>query len=454
MLQYKKQFIFNILIYLGLIYFIPSVSHAADYSPGDPCSSAGAFHQTNDTNGMDFLICDGSNWQSTLYFGSAGGLTISTLSGQPAPQYSSGSSLTLLDQLNDVDTTGKSTNDVLTWDGSSWGAAAPSGGGGGTPAGADRQIQFNSGGAFTADANFVLTSTGTLGVGTSSPYSDAMMQIYQDYAAAAWKVGLDINLNMSGNAGASYNGVAGITTTVTNSETGTNSRDAIAFIGKAINADDGSAQGAYAFIGELKTFAGDTGYGLQIRDDDTSTGGTQYGVYINLNDTDVTRWGIYQTSANKNYLAGNVGIGDSNPSVALSVVGDINYTGVITDISDRRLKENITPLTNSLEGVLALQGYSFTMKGDATGAIEYGLIAQEVQAVFPHLVVTKPDGTMALNYMGLFGPLVEAVKEQQKEIEAQQNELGDLRARLEALEARYGTGANISHEQQEQQSGQ
>lgn len=300
MLQYKSHSFSIFYLLIGLICFIPSASHAADYSPGDPCSSAGAFHQTNDTNGMDFLICDGSNWQSTLYFASAGGLTISTLTGQPAPQFSSGSGITLLDQLNDVDTTGKNTNDVLTWDGSSWGAAAPGGGGSGTPGGSNTQIQFNSSSTFGGSANLT------------------------------W--------------------------------------------------NDGTGK--------------------------------------------------------------------------LTVTGDIDYTGVITDISDRRLKENITPLTNSLEGILALQGYSFTMKDDPKGTVEYGLIAQEVQAVFPHLVATKPDGTMALNYMGLSAPLVEAIKAQQSIIKNQQKEIENLQARLEALEARDGTGANIPHEQQEQQSGQ
>ncbi|MCT8970784.1 tail fiber domain-containing protein [Microbaculum marinisediminis] len=112
---------------------------------------------------------------------------------------------------------------------------------------------------------------------------------------------------------------------------------------------------------------------------------------------------------------------------------NIDYTGYITDISDKRLKENIVPLENSFEGIMALQAYSFTMKDDQNRAVEYGLMAQDVQTVFPELVKTHENGMLSLNYIGLIAPLIETVKAQQSEIEK-------LRSRLDALEARYGTG--------------
>jgi hypothetical protein len=130
-----------------------------------------------------------------------------------------------------------------------------------------------------------------------------------------------------------------------------------------------------------------------------------------------------------------LGILDPTPDVELDVVGDIDYTGVITDVSDRRMKENIAPLENSLEGILALNGVSFTMKGDEKGAVEYGLIAQDVEPVFPELVNTKADGMKTLNYIGMIGPLVEATKAQQALIEAQRQTIDSLTARLDALEA-------------------
>lgn len=109
------------------------------------------------------------------------------------------------------------------------------------------------------------------------------------------------------------------------------------------------------------------------------------------------------------------------------MVGDIDYTGVITDVSDRRQKENITPLPNALAGINALNGYSFTMKDDPDHKIEYGLIAQEVEPIFPELVITKPDGLKTLNYIGLIAPLVEAIKAQQAQIDALKDELDGLK---------------------------
>ena len=130
------------------------------------------------------------------------------------------------------------------------------------------------------------------------------------------------------------------------------------------------------------------------------------------------------------YSSGNVGIGDANPSVALDVVGDIHYTGVLQDVSDIRLKENIHPLDSPLKKLTSLNGFSFTMIDDPKHVVEYGVSAQDVQKVFPELVgtVDPASGTLGVNYQGLIAPMIEAIKEQQAEIDA-------LKARIEALEA-------------------
>lgn len=121
-------------------------------------------------------------------------------------------------------------------------------------------------------------------------------------------------------------------------------------------------------------------------------------------------------------------------------VVNVDYSGWLTDVSDRRMKENITPLESSLENLMTLQGYSFTMKDDASGQVEYGLMAQDVQPVFPELVKTHEDGMLSLNYVGLIAPMIETAKSQQSLIETQQAQIDMLKARLDALEARYGTG--------------
>ena len=83
--------------------------------------------------------------------------------------------------------------------------------------------------------------------------------------------------------------------------------------------------------------------------------------------------------------------------------------------SDRNLKTNIVPLQNSLSKVLQLQGVSFNWKN--TGRTDDGLIAQDVEKVFPELVSTDKSGSKSVEYGNLVGVLIEAIKEQQKQID-------------------------------------
>jgi hypothetical protein len=92
--------------------------------------------------------------------------------------------------------------------------------------------------------------------------------------------------------------------------------------------------------------------------------------------------------------------------------------------SDIRLKKNTMPIEKALEKVLNLNGVQFQyIEGveeegiaDSEG-FRLGFIAQEVEKIFPEVVKDMPDGTKAMSYTDLTAVLVEAVKEQQKEIE-------------------------------------
>lgn len=121
----------------------------------------------------------------------------------------------------------------------------------------------------------------------------------------------------------------------------------------------------------------------------------------------------------------------------LDIRGDITYTGTITDVSDMRLKENIRALSHDgqLRKLAALNGYAFSMKGDDTHRMEYGLMAQEVEQVYPELVVEKTMGDQnikTLNVQGMVAPMLEGIKELKAENDV-------LRARLEKLERQQQT---------------
>ena len=98
---------------------------------------------------------------------------------------------------------------------------------------------------------------------------------------------------------------------------------------------------------------------------------------------------------------------NSSPHVLVS--GDLNST------SDIRLKDDIKPIENALSDVCKLEGVSFNWKDTGTKAT--GFIAQQVEPILPDLVSTsEDDGIKSVNYIGLIGHLVEAIKEQQAQI--------------------------------------
>ena len=95
----------------------------------------------------------------------------------------------------------------------------------------------------------------------------------------------------------------------------------------------------------------------------------------------------------------------------LTATFDINST------SDVNLKTNIHTVENALETVSSLRGVSFDWK--ETGNSSYGVIAQELEEVLPELVKTGEN--KSVNYNGIIGVLIEAIKELKSEIEELKN---------------------------------
>ncbi|QXH52441.1 tail fiber domain-containing protein [Pseudomonas fakonensis] len=83
--------------------------------------------------------------------------------------------------------------------------------------------------------------------------------------------------------------------------------------------------------------------------------------------------------------------------------------------SDARLKSSIEPLTDSTSQLLKLQGVHFNWKD--TGRSDIGLVAQDVQAVYPQLVHEK-EGALSVDYQKLVAPLIESVRQLNLRIEA------------------------------------
>ena len=113
------------------------------------------------------------------------------------------------------------------------------------------------------------------------------------------------------------------------------------------------------------------------------------------------------------------------PTEKLEVNGKVKATEFLYS-SDKNLKDDIKILSNSLDKISRLNGVSFSWRDNDQQSI--GLIAQDVEKIFPELVTTDSATSLkSLNYAGLIAPLIEAVKAQQQEIES-------LKERLRLLE--------------------
>lgn len=99
-----------------------------------------------------------------------------------------------------------------------------------------------------------------------------------------------------------------------------------------------------------------------------------------------------------------------NPST-----GQLNATN-FNSLSDARYKTNVTPITSAGKKIAAINGVSFNWLESNKPSL--GVIAQEIEQVLPELVATGSDGFKSVNYSGIIGVLIEAVKELQAELAA------------------------------------
>jgi len=130
---------------------------------------------------------------------------------------------------------------------------------------------------------------------------------------------------------------------------------------------------------------------------------------------------------------GSVGIGTDAPNFTLDVRGTIGSNSTLYH-SDRRWKKNIETIPGALNKVTALRGVDFEWRcadfpemGFPDGK-HLGLVAQDVEAVLPEVVQTGTDGHKSIEYVSLVALLVEAVKEQQKEILQLELQISEMRS--------------------------
>ncbi|NOU18532.1 MAG: tail fiber domain-containing protein [Bacteroidales bacterium] len=193
--------------------------------------------------------------------------------------------------------------------------------------------------------------------------------------------------------------------------------------------------------------------------------GSYAGSYYAIGNTNVmigSNAGLYNKGNNNVFIGSNAGYleagsnklyitntSDSTPLIfgdfskdSLAINGKLcvyGFSGGTTgwnSLSDATLKTNIATLSNSLESVLQLRGVKYEWKDKSTfdSRQHIGFIAQEVNEIVPE-VVSQINGKFAIDYAPLTAILVEAIKEQQQQIEKQKSELDYLKAKILEIEA-------------------
>jgi hypothetical protein len=107
--------------------------------------------------------------------------------------------------------------------------------------------------------------------------------------------------------------------------------------------------------------------------------------------------------------------------------GNAFMPGVLSQSSDARLKTNILPITSALNNLLQLNAYHYQWKNQSLDqSTQVGIIAQEVQKLYPELVKENAKGELSVNYSGLIPLLITAMKEQELEIQQQGKQISTL----------------------------
>lgn len=117
--------------------------------------------------------------------------------------------------------------------------------------------------------------------------------------------------------------------------------------------------------------------------------------------------------ANSLVLENSETITNATNGIILVTAGTTTFSGNVTVSSDMRLKDNILPLGSTMTNILKLDGKSYTRDGKE----EIGLLAQDVQLVYPELVSEDANGMLSVNYQALSAILINGVKDQEARIQ-------------------------------------
>lgn len=240
-----------------------------------------------------------------------------------------------------------------------------------------------------------------------------------------------LSLNTTGQ----YNYAMG-TSALYNSTTGSNNIAIGYYAGNknttaSYNTSIGYRSGYNTTTGGSNIFVGqEAGYNVTTGMGNTFVGkGAGYNMATGSYNTIVGSYSGNNATLNMSDLNGYIALSNGYGAIRMYCdnLGNWTATGNINAVnfnstSDATLKTNVETLTGSLDAVKALRGVSFDWVEN--GNSEVGVIAQEVEAVIPELVSTNDKGIKSVKYGNVVAVLIEAIKEQQAQIDELKSKLG------------------------------
>ncbi len=268
-----------------------------------------------------------------------------------------------------------------------------------TPVSTDRIFQIGNGDFFINSNAMTVLRNGNVGVGTTTPNFPV-----------SFPNTLGDKISLWGNSGPHYGfGVQGSLMQIHSATTsddiafGYGSSSSLTERARIIN----NGEFGMSLTGRLQLKTGTQSAGLWFTNNANTTNTAFAGM---RSDTEVGFFGQTGTPGWRFY------VNTSNGNAVLQ--------GTLTQNSDATLKTNITSIYNALPQLMKLSGYRYNWKDThADPEKQIGLLAQEVQAVFPELVKENSNGKLGVNYNGMIPVLLEGIKELNKKIEDLQQQI-------------------------------
>jgi hypothetical protein len=155
----------------------------------------------------------------------------------------------------------------------------------------------------------------------------------------------------------------------------------------------------------------------------TNFGGSNDGVRIQNEGANAHYWNLYTSNTTGHFEFYKNGIKKSTIDAS---------SGVYTAISDARLKTNIAPLEDVLPSVMSLKPKTYEFTESLDNRIYTGLLAQELEKVFPQFVYFGGDDQkyFTVDYASMSVIALKAIQEQQEQIEEMKREIEELKAAI------------------------